>query len=260
MAVAVNDKTSAQGAGHEYVAKAQGTQWRKFSRCRISVSVGQPYHEGGKLAAVVDWVNQRHTMPFERCDVLLADSLQRHNLSGTGIQADVARQLAARAGDSWLRRNEQLLDALQVPWRVLRWDECLSNVRYEAVREQVEEVYRSNAVLTDTLDADVHDFVARSLRRGVTDVKRAAFVSRRYLLEELAVDALLGEERPAADIYPRQWQRVYRVLAFHPVADLPPGLRPMASAFVRLRLRRQRVAVAGGHADPPSQADSVATS
>ena len=39
-----------------------GAGWRKHNRIRLMISVGKEYHEGKKLAAVVNWINRNPTI------------------------------------------------------------------------------------------------------------------------------------------------------------------------------------------------------
>ena len=59
-----------------YAVKVKnGAGWNAFDTARLQISVGQPYHEGDKLAATADWVRHR----FGRVIVCVNDTLQRFN-------------------------------------------------------------------------------------------------------------------------------------------------------------------------------------
>ena len=46
------------------------------SDCILHISVGQEYHEGEKLIATMDLINET----FRSCTIMLCDTLQRHTL------------------------------------------------------------------------------------------------------------------------------------------------------------------------------------
>ena len=60
--------------------------WVDYRACTLGISVGQPYHEGEKFAATVEWA-ARH---FEEIVVDVSDTLQRHRLIGGGVPAAAA--------------------------------------------------------------------------------------------------------------------------------------------------------------------------
>jgi hypothetical protein len=60
-----------------WVRVKNGAGWRAFDRVRLMISVGQPYHEGKRLQAVIDWVNRNPEI--RHVHVSVNDLLQRHN-------------------------------------------------------------------------------------------------------------------------------------------------------------------------------------
>ncbi|MCE3268266.1 MAG: Uncharacterized protein K0R49_518 [Burkholderiales bacterium] len=48
----------------------------KHSKCSVTISVGQPVHEGDKFKATLYEVNNN----FNECTIMVCDSLQRHTL------------------------------------------------------------------------------------------------------------------------------------------------------------------------------------
>jgi len=45
--------------GEYKVMVKSGAAWRDYDTARLEISVGQPYHEGAKFEATVDWVKHR---------------------------------------------------------------------------------------------------------------------------------------------------------------------------------------------------------
>ena len=84
-------------ADFNYAARVKnGAGWRAFERVRLLISVGQPYHEGNKLRAVVDWINRNPSI--QEVHVSVNDFLQRHNLIGAGIAAERAGAMSIAEG------------------------------------------------------------------------------------------------------------------------------------------------------------------
>jgi hypothetical protein len=71
-----------------------GAGWRAFSRVRLLISVGQPYHEDRKLQAVVDWINRNPEI--REVDVSVNDFLQRHNHIAAGMTEQEASAASTR--------------------------------------------------------------------------------------------------------------------------------------------------------------------
>jgi hypothetical protein len=73
-----------------------GAGWRRFSRVRLLISVGQEYHEGGRLEATVPWINRNPSI--EEVYVSVNDYLQRHNLIAAGMDRKRTGAVALAAG------------------------------------------------------------------------------------------------------------------------------------------------------------------
>ncbi|WP_067826548.1 tRNA-dependent cyclodipeptide synthase [Actinomadura kijaniata] len=153
------------------------------TRAVLLVSVGQRYHEGDKLQATIDLVNRSG---IEHLTVAVADALQRHNY--TDLPEDVAYAYALRAGDEWLERNSEILGGLLVPSDVLRWHTTLTDERYKALRERVENEYAGNPGYRAAVDATIGRFTDRLRQRDPdADVEAAFHRSWVYLMEECPV-------------------------------------------------------------------------
>ena len=87
-----------------------GAAWRRYERVRLLISVGQPYHEGGKLKAVVEWINRNPSI--REVHVSVNDFLQRHNLIAAGVAEGRAGEIALAEGALWIARNQNTLDAI----------------------------------------------------------------------------------------------------------------------------------------------------
>lgn len=179
-----------------------GSGWRRFDRVRLMISVGQPYHEGQKLRAVVDWINRNPSI--REVQVSVNDLLQRHNHIAAGIDPQRAAAMAALEGTAWIERNETILADLRASHTVTRWDEWLDRPEFEPTRDAIVQYGETDAGFSAALDADAQALSERKRKRGepVADFDRLVSHSRDYVIEELAVFALQARSVPAAEVYP----------------------------------------------------------
>ncbi|HEX4078297.1 MAG TPA: tRNA-dependent cyclodipeptide synthase [Rhizomicrobium sp.] len=179
-----------------------GSGWRRFDRVRLMISVGQPYHEGEKLRAVVDWINRNPSI--REVQVSVNDLLQRHNHIAAGIDPQRANAVSSLEGTAWIERNEATLSELRVPHSFTRWDEWLDRPEFDPAREAIIRLSETDAGFAAALDTDAHALAERKRNRGeaLNDYNRHVSHSRDYVIEELAVFALQAQSKPAAEVYP----------------------------------------------------------
>ncbi|GAA2627525.1 hypothetical protein GCM10010411_75830 [Actinomadura fulvescens] len=220
------------------MVRARGEHWRAHSHCHLPISVGQAYHSGAKMLATIDWINRHADAPFTRCTIVLADTLQRHNL--TALAAQDAWDQAHRAGSAWLDRNNAALDACTVPLRVIRWSELLARPGYQAFRDRLTQLQTQNAAFAAALDQAVASWLARQAASDPAAGQR----SRAYLMEELACTAVLASDTPAACCYPGSLEHLaaLRKIAFPDFVRTVAGTPQHLAAFeeTRLHLSRRR--------------------
>ena len=210
--------------------------WIVYTNCTLGISVGQPYHEGDKFAATVEWA-ARH---FEHIRVDVSDTLQRHRLIGEGVAPDEAGRASLREGDRWIARATPVLGACGKPFMIVRWNEWLWHPEFPAVHRAYSRLAEADAVLSAAMAADIDGFIARQVRQGAAiagaSTMRAA--SRAYLLEELAIITLQGCEQSSARIYPGPELASFNAIRGGRVADAPAGLE--RDYYVRINLERRK--------------------
>jgi tRNA-dependent cyclodipeptide synthase len=210
--------------------------WAEHRVCTLGISVGQPYHEGEKFAATVEWA-ARH---FERIRVDVSDTLQRHRLIGEGVPAAQAAVLSRRKGDEWIMRALPVLSACGRPYTVIRWDGWLRHQDYAGVYGAYSRLAESDPALRAAVKADVEGFLARQARRGgrpVQDENEARAASRAYLLEELSAITLQGRDERSARIYPGPELASFKAVRAGEVKGAPPGLD--RDYYVHVNLERR---------------------
>jgi tRNA-dependent cyclodipeptide synthase len=214
------------------VAVKNGAGWRQYSGLRLLISVGQPYHEGAKLAAVVDWINRNSSITYVQISV--NDELQRWNGVANGLDPETARTAAVEAGQQWIRTQERLLGTLRAPTvELIRWGRWLRHPDYSAAAAALDALLgdKGDERLARLIEEESWAILERRKRRLlVPDEGKFIACSQAFIREELAVLALQQRDRGIADVYPgslltsAQWFK-------DPDNRLPPILEPLRTRY-----------------------------
>ncbi|MBN2689243.1 MAG: tRNA-dependent cyclodipeptide synthase [Gammaproteobacteria bacterium] len=153
----------------------------------LLISVGQPYHEGDRLAATVHLLSKY----FSNCEVVLADTLQRHTYMArnNGIDVDAAKRIAYESGTKWISDNLDILNSFVFPFTISRWDSWLERKEFVGQKDVVRKLYCLNDNYQKCIDSTISKFVERNSRyvHSDEDLKRFCDNSLNYLIEECAV-------------------------------------------------------------------------
>lgn len=182
------------------VKKARG--YSDYDTARLQISVGQPYHEGDKFAATVEWAQSR----FEKVIICVNDTLQRHNLRfEKGLPDVMALRMTEQQGREWVDRNLSSIKNLS-NYEIQHWEEWRKRPSYEALLEKNQHLYDGQKHTRDCIDAIIKDFWDRRIKRqGFSEEEKFVYFhqhSTNYFLEELTVFQMMFSELDAADIYP----------------------------------------------------------
>lgn len=228
----------------EYVVKVKSGQsthaWQDFEKVRAQISVGQSYHEGAKLQAMVDWARYR----FDELIVCANDALQRFNIMfEEEIEEEEAEAKAIDLGAAWLERAMPVIEGVTRA-RVMRWEDWKLRAEFQASHDAVEWLYHHNTDFRSAIDENIEAVWSRREREDperYTAVRKEEFqdLSRRYLLEETAVFAQMFEdEEEAIDIYPGTVLFPVVVFQGKEVAGAPAGFGK--GKFCRIDFSRNR--------------------
>jgi len=230
--------------------------WVGYRTCTLGISVGQPYHEGDKFAATVEWA-ARH---FEHIRVDVSDTLQRHRLIGEGVPPQEAAALSLRAGDQWIERAAPVFGDSGRPHTIVRWDAWLRHRDFRAVFDAYSGLAQSDPVLSAAIAGDVDGFLARQAKRvaPVADENWMRAASRAYLIEELAVITLQGAAECSARIYPGPELACFKAVREGRVPAAPPGLDRDYYVHVNLEHRRAPAARPQSRAAAPASVLKIA--
>jgi tRNA-dependent cyclodipeptide synthase len=226
-----------QTGAYKVVVKS-GAAWRDFDTARLEISVGQPYHEGAKFEATVDWASHR----FSHVIISVNDTLQRFNLIfEQGLSENRAMVSARHAGSEWIRRQRPLLSRLP-GCELSRWNEWLSHPGFATALEQTGTFYEHHQGFRDAVCANIGAVWGRKLRSSSAykeaDFPRFFDLSKQYILEETAVFSLMFQERPAVDIYPGTLLFMWNLFAQGSLPGAPEGLEK--GRFTRIDFQRNK--------------------
>ena len=175
----------------------------KNSICSLSISVGQPYHEGDKFKATLVAVNEN----FKECIIVICDSLYRHTMKfASNLSINELHHKANLAGDEWLERNSHAINQLDIPFKITRWDSWLANPGYNRAYENIDTLHRADTDFREALEGTARLFLKRQIGKLNAPVTEQSIFSSSidYLKEECAGMLLWAESNYQFEIYPNQ--------------------------------------------------------
>jgi len=218
-----------------YKVRARGKwDWRLFDTVRMEISVGQPYHEGEKLKAAMNWARSN----FPNQYIILGDTTQRYNIMfEEGLSETDARAKALQLGTEWLERNQEYLHYI----KITRWDDWIAHPAYEETYRRIVDYYRKNQEFRSALMGATHEFWER---QDIPEEKKELFFknSERYLLEETSVFAVAYNELGGISAYPGGFLELWEMFVESENNEIPEGLKK--GYWARLQFNRQKPQVA----------------
>ena len=171
--------------------------WKSQSKTNsliIAVSVGGKDFEGESLSILIEAINKLSNK-ITNCIVAVGDTLQRHNYQVNGKTSDeVALSMAAKAGEDWVKRNNEFLKKLIVPYHITRWNDWLNDKEYTNAYLEVSILFKTDSAFREAIQCSVKAFSSRFSKRheelGFKEViipKILEQACQAYLLEECAI-------------------------------------------------------------------------
>jgi hypothetical protein len=155
---------------------------------QLTVSIGQPIHEGERLAATVKLVNAA----FSQCIIMIDDSVQWRTLaiSHPHKTEEILLNAAIQAGDDYLSRHAATFaQYFTIPYRIIRWKDWHGTFLWQTAIQAMTAHYANDALLREAIDTNVHSFLARYEKSAPANYNRlfAEKMCRDYLIEEAAI-------------------------------------------------------------------------
>jgi len=221
--------------GNDYIVEAaRAPGWQRHKDAILGISVGNQNQEGPKMEAMISWAARR----FERLHVLVADTLQRHNMPFTG-----AEEISRRAGDLWVERYVPVVEKTGKLKSVVRWDEYLRHEDFPATLDAIRAAAENNLLLAAAIEADIQRFLSRR-KEALPD---AAEKSRCYLLEELAFFTIYGRVQPGARLYPSKNLESFALIEAGKIPEAPRGMERQQRVALVLRRKQPSPKTTMGH-------------
>lgn len=211
----------------------------KNSKCSVTISVGQPIHEGDKFNATLLEVNDN----FKECTIMMCDSLQRHTLKiGSDLDMKQLHKKSNQAGDEWLERNMKTIKQLDIKYDIIRWDEWLSSNTYKNIRKQIDDLYLSDVGFYSAVEKTALSFLERYLNKKVVFEQREDVLchSREYLKEEAAVMLIWAQSNYQFEVYPSPRNLALRYVYQNFIAKTKPELvRETSLKFKTITIKKE---------------------
>ena len=177
---------------------------KKFKQAHgmLLISVGQKYHEDEKFIATLKLVSKK----FQKFTVMVADTLQRHNIqSSLGLNAKEAYMASRKNGDEWIKKYYNNIIGSEGFEGIRRWDEYLASNEFEITKVFLEkEISKNNSIFCESINATIAEYMARQNRSILPSSKKIEleYNCKRYLIEECAIMLLWVKEDFNFEIYP----------------------------------------------------------
>lgn len=220
--------------------------WQEYSHARLQISIGNPKHSGEKFFALAEWAEAR----FEHVTVIVSDTLQRHNLVlFSNINFEDATALSLKNGDDWINENKAALDLL--PRKTIsRWDEWLNHLDFSKTYQRICEIVLNDEYINSLVEEKVKLFSrGKSQNLNETFSQGMFKAARAYILEELAIFAIMLREGRAIDIYPGTWfKELFLALSKYSQEELMEGFPNAAYIkvdFVKNKFAQNRLGISG---------------
>ncbi len=167
------------------------------SHCLLLISIGSKNHEDNRFQATIDLVNKS----FNRCTILVGDTLHRHNLIKKYPQLP-DKEIHLKCldmGESWTQRNHELIRRLDIPYEINYWDKWLKHPEFADSLLKIEDSYNKNDIFKNYFDIAVKEYLDRNISfNDKIDSESCLY----YLKEECAAMILWAASKYDFEVYP----------------------------------------------------------
>ena len=171
-----------------------------YKTCILTISVGQLYHEADAFERQITLINNT----FDKCHILIGDSLQRHTLmsKNSSLNEIDAYKIAIENGKEWLERNKNSIDKLTIPYDIYYWDNIIDSDEFTCLYKKINDHYDTHNEFFIAVNTVVEKFYNRN-KSIIENYDRFKTLSTKYILEECAATILLTKLNANFIVYPR---------------------------------------------------------
>ncbi len=196
--------------------------FRHIKTCCLGVSLHSTNHSGEKLSAVIEYINQN----FNNLLIDLSDTLYSHHYMSLGLSRTEAFFKAQLEGDRWIEENQAILDKINIPYKIVRWENWLKHEDFQSLYDNFYDLFVTNDVFHEAVMVDIRNYYKRRYNKDVDGMHHRFLKSSvAYLIEEIACHTLLAREyTDIVNVYPGKQLECFRVVREGKVKDAPSGL------------------------------------
>ena len=157
--------------------------------------------------------------------VIVSDTLQRHNIAlFSNVSLEDAFLLSLKNGKYWLNENWAALDLLPRK-KISRWNEWLYHSDSPETYQRICEIVLNDEYINSLVEEKVKLFSKRKSQNLNETFWQAMFKgARNYILEELAIFAIMLRGERAIDVYPGTWfKELFLALSKYSQEELMEG-------------------------------------
>jgi hypothetical protein len=165
----------------------------KRSKCILLINTRQALHEGGKLGAILELINQQ----FKKCTILIEDTAQRYLFAiYDNKPVDYFFNSCIDEGDRWYHRNTDIIrETLTIPYQVSRWNQWSSHSQFSYYHDKIVTLYADNSEFREAIQLTANTFLKRADELGyLRNREKAIDLYSQYVMEQCIAMCLWAEE------------------------------------------------------------------
>lgn len=150
----------------------------KGSTCTFPVSIGNIKFENSFLVSQLNYIKQN----FSKCNIIICDTLQRHNLS---LDEKIKNPIFQSKinGDIWIKNYSSCLSE----FNITRWDFYLDSEHFESQQNYIYKLYSNDTEFKKMVDDDVQKYCNTYLKHKNINEYLLKEKCTTYILEECAI-------------------------------------------------------------------------
>jgi len=183
--------------------RASQSEKSKFhlSSCILTISLGNPNQYGYKFRATL----LKAIQTFKSVNIMLADSLQAHNIRAErNTSLEDGRYVARVLGDEWIIEHRKHIP-MHIYHKIIRYDHLLSSPNFEGAKKMIDNLYNHDKSFRESVKVESQKFATHKIKNhgySRDQLEALTIASQNYILEECCALIVLGELNFNYEVYP----------------------------------------------------------